>query len=141
MLLVFSCQEKKTATALFEEGQKLFEEQKYDQAIVKYEEGLELSPHSAAGYNYLGMAYRFKYNAEKDISLREKEIEAFSKAIECDSTFWVAYVNLGATYYYSGRKKEAVPYLKRALELQPEHHEEEQILKMIEEGQDEEAPE
>ncbi len=138
VILLFSCRQQQSATDLFEEGQKLFEAKKYDEAIAKYEKGLKLAPRSAAGYNYLGMAYRFKYNTEKDISLREKEIEAFKRAVECDSTFWVAFVNLGATYYYSGQKREAVSYLSRALELFPEHHEREQILKMIEEGRKEE---
>jgi tetratricopeptide (TPR) repeat protein len=134
ILLVLSCQGKRSSTVFFEEGQKLFEEKKYDEAIAKYQEGLELSPNSAEGYNLLGMAYRFKYNAEQEPSLKEEEIKAFTKAVELDSTFWVAYVNLGATYYYSGRKKEAVPYFERALELYPEHHEREQMLRMIDEG-------
>jgi tetratricopeptide (TPR) repeat protein len=135
--VILSCQGRKSSTALFEEGQKLVEEKKYDEAIAKYQQGLAISPRSATGYNFLGMAYRFKYNAENDARLREKEMAAFAKAIELDSSFWVAYVNLGATYYYSGRKKEAAPYLERALELFPEHHEKDKILKMIEEGHNE----
>lgn len=141
ILLVLSCKGEKTSAMLFEEGNKLFEQQKYDEAIAKYQEGLELSPNSAVGYNYLGMAYRFKYNSVKDPSLREKEIEAFTKAVESDSTFWVAYVNLGATYYYSGNKKKAVPYLERALALYPEHHDKDEILRMIDEGKKEEGEE
>jgi tetratricopeptide (TPR) repeat protein len=42
-----------------------------------------------------------------------------------------ALVNLGATYYYSGEKKKAVPYFKHALEVYPEHPEADQIKKMI----------
>lgn len=141
VLLLVSCQGKKTSTALFEEGQKLFEQQKYDEAIAKYEEGIKLSPNSAVGYNLIGMAYRFKYNAERDPSMREKEIGAFKKSIECDSTYWVAYVNLGATYYYSGKKKEAAPLFEKALKLNPENPEKEELEKMIEEGKSEEKKE
>ena len=50
-------------------------------------------------------------------------------------------MNLGATYYYRGEKKEAVPYFKQALEFFPEHHEKEQILKMIDEGKAEKGEE
>ena len=132
--LLVSCQGKKSSTAFFEEGEKLFNQQKYDDAIAKYKEGITLSPESPVGYNLLGMAYRFKYNAVRGVSLKELEIDAFKKSIECDSTFWTAYINLGATYFYAGRKKEAVPLLKKALMLNPEHHEKEQIQKMIEEG-------
>lgn len=134
LFLLLSCSEKKTSTALFKEGKELFNQQKYNEAIAKFTEGIELSPNSAVGYNLIGMTYRFKYNAERDASLREKEIDAFKKAIECDSTFWVAYINLGATYFYSGKKKEAVPLFEKALILNPEHHEREGIEKMIDEG-------
>lgn len=137
-LLLVSCQGKKTSTALFEEGQKLFAQQKYDEAIAKYEEAIKLSPNSAVGYNLLGMAYRFKYNAERDPSSREKEIDAFKKSIECDDTYWVAYVNLGATYYYIGKKKEAASLFEKALKLYPENPEKEELEKMIKEGRAEE---
>ncbi len=134
LFLLLSCSEKKTNTVLFKEGEELFNQQKYDEAIAKYVEGIELSPNSAVGYNLIGMANRFKYNAEGVPSLREKEIDAFGKAIECDSTFWVAYINLGATYFYSGRKKEAIPLFEKALELNPLHPEKTEIEKMIEEA-------
>ena len=134
VFLLVSCQEKKSSTAFFEEGEKLFNQQKHDEAIAKYKEGIALSPESAVGYNLLGMAYRFKYNAAKDVSLKELEIDAFKKSIECDSTFWAAYINLGATYFYAGRKAEAAPLFEKALMLNPGHHEKEEIQKMIEEG-------
>ncbi len=136
--LLVSCQGEKSSTAFFEEGEKLFYQQKHDEAIAKYKEGIALSPKSAVGYNLLGMAYRFKYNVVGDVSLKELEIDAFKKSIECDSTFWTAYINLGATYFYAGRKTEAVPVLEKALMLNPEHQEKEEIQKMIEEGRREE---
>ncbi|TET75888.1 MAG: tetratricopeptide repeat protein [Candidatus Cloacimonadota bacterium] len=134
LFLLLSCSEKKTSTVLFKEGKELFNQQKYNEAIAKFTEGIELSPNSAVGYNLIGMAYRFKYNAVRDPSLREKEIDAFKKALECDTMYWVAYINLGSTYYYSGKKKEAVPLFEKALILNPEHHEKEEIEKMIDEG-------
>jgi tetratricopeptide (TPR) repeat protein len=138
VFLLVSCQGEKSSTAFFEEGKKLFNQQKYDDAIAKYKEGIALSPKSAVGYNLLGMAYRVKYTAVTDVSLKELEIDAFKTSIECDSTFWVAYINLGATYFYAGKKKEAVPLFEKALMLNPEHHEKEKIQKMIEEGRLEE---
>ena len=136
--LLVSCQGKKSSTAFFEEGEKLFNQQKYDEAIAKYKEGIALSPESAVGYNLLGMAYRFKYNSTRDSSLKEMEIDAFKKAIESDTTYWVAYANLGATYFYAGRKTEAAPLFEKDLMLNPEHHEKEEIRKMIEEARQEE---
>ncbi|TET21619.1 MAG: tetratricopeptide repeat protein [Candidatus Cloacimonadota bacterium] len=134
ILFFMSCQNKRSSVDLFTEGEKLFKQHKYDEAIAKYEEGLKLSPNSAVGHNLVGMAYRFKYNALKDPSLREKEIAAFNKAIEVDSTFWIAYINLGATYYYNISKEKAIPYFEKALVLNPANPEREELEKMIEEG-------
>ena len=49
----------------------------------------------------------------------------------------MALINLGATCFYSGKKKEAVPYLKHALEVNPDHPEAGSIKQMIEEGEKE----
>jgi tetratricopeptide (TPR) repeat protein len=136
-VLLLSCQSKKSSGDYFKEGEELFAKKLYDEAIEKYEEGLKLTPNSAVGYNLLGMAYRFKFNEVRDPSFRQKEIESFKKAIEIDETYWVAYINLGATYYYGERKAEAIPLFQRALELYPLNPEKEAIERMIEEAKKE----
>jgi tetratricopeptide (TPR) repeat protein len=95
---------------------------------------LEKDPKNAIGYNLLGMAYRFKFNQSGAQEFKDKEIESFKKAIEIDSKFWAACKNLSASLYYQGRKKEAVPYLEKALELQPNDPEKVILLQWIEEG-------
>ena len=120
--------------ALFNEGVQLFQQGKYDDAVKKYEEGLKKAPQNHIGYNLLGMAYRFKFNQLGAQKYKDKEIEAFKKAIELEPEFWAAYKNLAASLYYQGRKKEAVPYLEKALQLQPNDPEKEMLMKWIEEG-------
>ncbi|HVO74421.1 MAG TPA: tetratricopeptide repeat protein [Ignavibacteriaceae bacterium] len=122
------------AQGLLNEGARLFQQGKYDEAILKYKQAVEKDPGSAIGYNLLGMAYRFKFNQSGTRECKNKEIESFKKAIGIDSSFWAAYKNLSASLYYEGRKKEAVPYLERALELQPDDPEKAILLKWIEEG-------
>jgi tetratricopeptide (TPR) repeat protein len=130
-----SCSESgKTDTNMFDEGARLFQQGKYDEAIEKYLEGLRKDPDNHAGYNLLGMAYRFRFNQLGAQKYKDLEIEAFKKAIELEPDFWGAYKNLAATLYYQGRKKEAVPYLEKALELQPNDPEKELILQWIKEG-------
>jgi len=129
------CNDRRSnAEGILNEGARLFQQGKYDEAIQKYNEALEEDPRSAAGYNLLGMAYRFKFNQTGAVEFKEKEIASFKKAIEIDSSFWAAYKNLSASLYYRGRKREAVPFLEKALELQPEDPEKGILLQWIEEG-------
>ena len=116
------------------EGVAHFEKQEYDQAIDCYKKAIELAPNSAAAYNLLGMAYRQEV-PQQVRGLKAKEIAAFQKAIELDPNYWVALINLGATYYYQGEKAKAAPLFKKALALKPDHPEKAQIEKMIAEGE------
>lgn len=130
-----NCGGEKNAQDYFNEGAKCFEAGNYDGAIEMYKKGLELEPNSAGGYNLLGMGYRFKYNTTGDMDYKNKEIEAFQKAIDMDPKFWGAMINLGATYYYMGEKKKAAPYFKKALEIYPNNPEKTELEKMIQEGE------
>jgi len=125
----------KQAQMWLEKGMAQFERQDYDAAIASVNKAVELEPKSAVAYNMLGMAYRFKYNQVRNQELRDKEIAAFQKAIELDPNYWVALINLGATYYYTGEKAKAAPLFKKALELNPQHPEKEQLMNIIAEGE------
>jgi tetratricopeptide (TPR) repeat protein len=118
-----------------QEGVAYFQQQKYDEAIASYQKAINLDPKAAGVYNLLGMAYRFKYNQLGNPEFREKEITAFRRALEVDPNFWVAMINLGATYYYMGEKAKAAPLFKKALELNPTHPEKAEIEKLIVEGE------
>lgn len=133
-----SCGNKEmNAGDFFQEGQKLFQQQKYAEAITKYEKGLDKEPDNAIGYNLMGMAYRFRFNQTGTQEFKEKEIAAFKKAVELDPKYWIAYKNLSASLYYEGRKKEAVPYIEKSLELQPNDPEKALLQKWLKEGQKE----
>ena len=109
--------------------------QEYDLAIRSCEKTIARDPKNAAAYNLMGMAYRFKYDKLADPGLKQKEIEAFQKAIEVDPNYWVAMINLGATYYRQGEKAKAAPLFKRVLALNPQHPEKAQLEKMIAAGE------
>ena len=135
ILLIASCADQNESTnKLLDEGIKLFQEGKYDASIQKYNEALKVEPSNSIAYNLLGMAYRFKFNQTGTQEYKTKEIEYFKEAIDLDPKYWVAYKNLAATLYYLDRKKEAVPYLEKALELQPNDPEKSLLLQWIEEG-------
>lgn len=136
ILSLTGCSPEETgrSKALFNEGVELSQQGKFDDAIQKYQKGLEKDPDNHEVYNLLGMAYRFKFNQLGAQKYKDKEIEAFKKAIELEPEYWVAYKNLAASLYYQGRKKEAVQYLEKALELQPNDPEKELLLQWIDEG-------
>ena len=127
--------DRKCTTAYFEEGASLVQKGKIDEGIEKYKKGLRREPRSSVGYNYLAIAYRRKYEQLRSLDWREKEIEAFKKSIEMDPNFYLPYVNLGKTYYDMARFKEAAFYLKKGLEIYPEHPGRELIDQMIQQAE------
>ncbi len=124
-----------SAEQYMEEGVNQFNRRDYDAAIASYEKAIKLAPKSAVAYNLLGMAYRFKYLQSGNPEMKEKEIAAFNQAVELDPQYWVALVNLGASYYYIGEKAKAAPWFRKALEINPDHPDRAQIEKMIAEGE------
>lgn len=119
---------------LLEQGALQMQRQQFDEAIATFQQALKVEPQSAVTYNFLGMAYRLKYNQVRSQELKRQEIEAFKKAVEIDPTYWVALINLGATYYYLGDKVKAAPLFKKALTLNPNYPERAQLEKMMREG-------
>lgn len=109
------------AESHFAAGDRHFKEKEYEAAAQDYRAGLDLNPASAAAWNRLGMACRLQFNASRESEWKDQEIEAFRHAVVVDSTYWAAYVNLGATLYYLGQKSDAAPYIRRSLELYPEN--------------------
>lgn len=117
------------------QGVAHFQKQEFDLAIQSYEKAINLEPKSAAAYNLLGMAYRFKYNQLGNPDFKQKEIAAFQKAVDIDPRYWGAMINLGATYYYMGEKAKAAALFKQALAVNPNNPEKVELEKMIVEGE------
>ncbi len=137
VMLTAACA-KKDAEYFLKEGNKKFDKQEYDDAIENYKKAIELEPGSAAAYNMLGMANRFKYGQTRNIEYLNEEVKSFEKAIELDPEYWVAIINLGSTYYTSCHIKRALPFFKRALKLNPEHPQKDELMKIIIEYEDKE---
>jgi len=129
------CAKEPDAQELLARGVEHYQEGDFDAAIESFRAVLAAEPGSAAGYNHLGMAYRMKYNILRDLEWKERETEAFRSSVGADSTYWPAHVNLGATLYYLGKKDEAAPFFRKALELFPDNPEREQLEAMIAEGE------
>jgi len=129
------CWAESQAQKYVEQGSSQMEKKQYAQAIASFKQAIQENPQSAVIYNLLGMAYRHEYNKEHNQELKNQEVAAFKKAIEIDPNYWVAMINLGATYYYLGEKDKAAPLFKKALSLNPNHPEKAQLEKMIQENE------
>ncbi len=116
-------------------GMQAFKAGQLDKAIEHYQRAVKEKPRSAVVHNLLGMAYRFQYNKKPSPELKNKEIAAFEKAIECDPKFAVALVNLGSTHYYMGDKEKAAVQFKKTLEVMPKHPQAAELKKMIAEAE------
>jgi len=117
-----------------QQGAAAFKQGSYDQAITAYLQAIDKNPQDHIAYNLLGMAYRFKYNQAPGPALKEKEIAAFTKSVELKPDYVVALVNLGTSYYYSGRRQKAAPIFAKVLELMPNHPDAASLKKMIAEA-------
>jgi superkiller protein 3 len=125
----------KSAQPFFDSGTNLIRQGKIDAGIQEYHKGLKLQPRSAEGYTLLGMAYREKYRATKEIKWRQKEISTFTKALKYDPKHVPALLSLGEAFYEQGEASKAIPYFQKVLRYQPNHPAREQLEAIIGQSQ------
>ena len=118
------------AARLFEEANLSLRDKRLDEAIELLEEGIEIEP-SATAYNTLGMARKFKFIETGDAAWRDREIEAYKLGIEIDPGHLATILNLGTACFFLDRKDEALPLLRKVLQLLPNHPNRDHIEKMI----------
>ena len=98
------------ADKLFFKGNKLYVEQKYEEAAQAYEGALELSQSEWGYYFNLGLAYK---KSEK----KEEAIASFKKAFELNPESYSINKELGQILAKEGNFEEAKNYFQRATEI------------------------
>ena len=134
LILLILCNHKKESEKYFRKAFEFLSIKNADSALFYVNKGLELEQKRAEGYNMRGVIYHLLFENKKDTFYLLREIEDYKKAISIDSTLWEPYINLGTALYIYGKKKDAVPYLKKGLKLNPYYGAKKQVEKMIEEG-------
>jgi tetratricopeptide (TPR) repeat protein len=150
--LIFSSvvygQPAKTAKELTDEGIKLFDSDKYDDAIAKYKEAIKADPKYSNAYyeigytlfsdkkpleaiSYLettiklspksGGAYDMLGSIYDDNQQTAKAIEYYLKGISVDPDYQRLYYNLGLTYYRQKEYALAEEKMIKAIKLEPKH--------------------
>ena len=93
-----------------DQGYKLLNYGRYDEAIKEYTEAIELAPNFTEAYNTRGIAY--VQQGELDQAIAD-----FDKAIELDPELAKAYNNRGYAYYLKGEVAKAVSDFEKCIEL------------------------
>jgi tetratricopeptide (TPR) repeat protein len=98
------------ADKLFLKGNKLYAEQKYEEATQAYEAALELSQSQWGYYFNLGLAYK---KSEK----KEEATASFKKALELNPVSYSINKELGQILAKEGNFEEAKNYFQKATEI------------------------
>ena len=93
-------------------GDKYFESNNFQQAIIIYEKVLELNPKDVDTYNDLGLALH--YTGQSDSS-----IQTLKKGTEVVPSYQRIWLSLGFVLASKGMNEEAKPALKKAIEIDP----------------------
>ena len=93
-------------------GVVLTQQNKYDEAVAKYEKAIEIDPRDAIAYFNWGvvLSEQKKY---------DEAVAKYQKAIELDPKLAPAYNNWGRVLYYQKKYEEAVAKYQKAIELDP----------------------
>lgn len=102
------------AVFMAKHGQTLVENQKYDEAIVRYREALDIWPYLTSAWGQLGQLYlRTREFAKAQIAL-EKAVENNPGSAELLN-------DLGVAFLYQGKIDKAVHLFEAAVEVDPDY--------------------
>ncbi len=93
-------------------GHELFEQRRFDEAIIHYEKGLEFQPNNRQFHNNLANALREK-------GLLDEAIVHYEKAVQIDPGSAEAQFNLGKALGLKGKQEQALTHYEAALKIDP----------------------
>ena len=99
----------------FRQGKTLYDQTRFDEAVVLLQEAIRLDAHKSQYFLLLAMAQ------SKIKQFQEKAVKNFKKAIELEPWSPDAYLGLGSLYRREGMPTMASKYLKKALQVDPDH--------------------
>lgn len=107
--------QKPTYFSLSTRGLILFYKGKYAEAVELFNQVLKQNPYYAEAYLYRGTAYRH-------LKETENAIADLKRAIQLAPDERLAYQRLASLLMDTPQKLEAIPYLRKLLELEPENY-------------------
>ncbi len=91
----------------------------FEKSIEASKKAIELDPDLPEGYKSLALAYTYRGVYEKNDSDINEAISNYNKALEFNSYYVDAYLNLGKIYVFKGDVQKALVNCQKALELDP----------------------
>jgi tetratricopeptide (TPR) repeat protein len=101
------------ADRLFLKGNKLYEENKYDEAVATFQEAIKLSAVNWGYFLNLGLAH-------KKLGKMDDALASFRKAVELNPESYSSNKELGEALGKAGSFEEAKAYYEKAVALSPE---------------------
>lgn len=101
------------ADKFFLEGNKLYEQQEFEEAVQAYREALKINQSQWGYYLNIGLAY-------KKLDKKEEAMDAFKKAMELNPESYSSNKELGEILAMEGNYEEAKRYYQKATELSPD---------------------
>jgi tetratricopeptide (TPR) repeat protein len=105
----------KRAEMKFRQGKTLYDQTRFDEAVIMLQEAIRLDSNKSQYFLLLALTQ------SKIKQFQKKSVKNFQKAIELEPWSPDAYVGLGALYRKEGMPVMAAKYLKKALQVDPDH--------------------
>jgi tetratricopeptide (TPR) repeat protein len=115
--------EDEAALALFEEGSRLFDEEKYAEAVTKFEEFLQVNPEIFQVNLNIGNCYRQLKEYDKAIAAYQIILDKVTEekgSYEGDEGASRALSSMGETYMLMGDLEKASEHLQQAMAMFPD---------------------
>jgi tetratricopeptide (TPR) repeat protein len=120
----------KRAEIKFRQGKTLFDQTRFDEAMVLLQEAVRLDSNKSRYYLLLAMTQARLPHYKK------KSVDNFNKAIELEPWSPDAYIGLGAMYRKEGMPTMARKYLMKALQVDPDHRQAKKELADLDGGEE-----
>ncbi|MGE5247826.1 MAG: tetratricopeptide repeat protein, partial [Verrucomicrobiota bacterium] len=104
--------EVQKAYEVSDQGDRLFKEKRYDEALAKYREAERMQPEQAPFHSSAGSIHLIR----KDYAAAEAELR---RAIDLDGELFEPRYLLGALKYQKREFRAAIPELERSMDLYP----------------------
>jgi tetratricopeptide (TPR) repeat protein len=114
--------EDESTLVLFEEGNQLYEQEKYEEAIAKYQEFLAANPSVYQVTLNIGNCYRMLKEYDKAIDAYQKILDKVMTdkgTYEGDESAARALASMGETYMLMGDLTKASEFMRQAIDLFP----------------------
>ena len=94
------------------QGNRLYRQGQYQDAIALYQSALALQPDNLKARNNLGIAYM-------QLAMDDRAAATFEEILRLDSTYGIAYYNLACVHARAGNAAGAADYLQQAMDIEP----------------------